>query len=71
MRGFTGSACALLVVRRGHVHRVQGLVPLLGVDVWEHAYYLQYKNVRPDYLKAVWNIINWKNVADRLAAAKA
>mmetsp|Transcript_32725 Transcript_32725/g.75145 ORF Transcript_32725/g.75145 Transcript_32725/m.75145 type:complete len:200 (+) Transcript_32725:300-899(+) len=50
-----------------HTH---GLVPLLGIDVWEHAYYLQYKNVRPEYLKQIWGIINWKDVECRYLAAK-
>jgi len=47
-----------------------GLVPLFGIDVWEHAYYLQYKNVRADYVKNIFNIANWQDVAGRLAKAK-
>ena len=46
-----------------------GVLPLLQLDMWEHAFYLQYLNVKADYVKAFWNIVNWENVAERLAQA--
>ena len=47
------------------------LIPLLLLDMWEHAFYLQYKNVKADYVNAVWDVFNWEDVASRYAAAKA
>ncbi len=53
-----------------HDSHLLGTVPLLAIDAWEHAYYLQYTNVRADYVNAIWNVIDWADVSKRYTAAK-
>lgn len=75
-----GSGWAWLVVNNGELEvtstpnqdspLMEGKTPILGIDVWEHAYYLKYQNKRPDYVKAFFNVINWDEVARRYQAAK-
>jgi superoxide dismutase, Fe-Mn family len=63
-----------LVVQQVHDHQGehgQGTVPLLAIDAWEHAYYLQYENRKPDYLEAIWNVVHWADVGRRFEAARA
>ena len=71
-----GSGWAWLVIDNGKLEILstpnqdsplsQGKTPILGLDVWEHAYYLKYQNKRPDYIAAFWNVVNWDEVARRL-----
>ena len=66
-----GTGLAVLSTPNQDSPVMDGKTPLLGVDVWEHAYYLNYQNRRADYLKAWWNVVNWSKVGERYAAAKA
>lgn len=78
--GRFGSGWAWLVVNNGELEVTstlnqdsplsEGKTPILGLDVWEHAYYKKYSNVRPDYVKAFWNVVNWEEVIKRYEAAK-
>ena len=63
-----GSSLAVMSTPNQDNPLTDGKTPLLGVDVWEHAYYLKYQNRRPDYLDAVWNVVNWAKVAEGYSA---
>jgi len=71
--GFEPLARRLIIeqVYDHHGNVGQGTTPLLVFDAWEHAYYLQYKNVRPDYVSQLWKIVNWQDVSARFDAARA
>ncbi|MCT1904416.1 superoxide dismutase SodA [Oceanobacillus sojae] len=78
--GRFGSGWAWLVLNNGQLEitstpnqdspLTEGKTPLLGLDVWEHAYYLKYQNKRPEYISAFWNVVNWDQVANNYEAAK-
>ncbi len=78
--GRFGSGWAWLIARGGKIEIISlpnqdspimdGAYPVIGLDVWEHAYYLKYQNRRPEYITAWWNVVNWKVADDRFAKAK-
>ncbi len=78
--GRFGSGWAWLIVDGGNLEitstpnqdtpLMEGKTPILGLDVWEHAYYLNYQNRRPDYISAFWNVVDWNKVTEKYSAAK-
>ena len=68
--GFKGGKLAVISMPNQDVPMMEGLSPILGVDVWEHAYYLKYQNRRAEYLQNFWNVVNWEEVARRYDALK-
>ena len=66
-----GTGLAVLSTPNQDSPIMEGKTPLLGIDVWEHAYYLNYQNRRPDYLAAWWNVVDWDAVATKLEAARS
>jgi Fe-Mn family superoxide dismutase len=68
--GLKNGKMAVLSMPNQDVPMMEGLTPILGIDVWEHAYYLKYQNRRPEYVANWWNVVNWEEVAKRFGDAK-
>lgn len=70
--GYDNSSKSLRILELGNQEMLApaGLAPLLTIDVWEHAYYIDYKNLRLDYVKQIWKIVNWKDVERRFLSTK-